>query len=184
MVVGSGDRTNTTHMPKLLQQPPPQQRPFDPHELFDSAASKEVPSDYQVSGPFGSTFGSYFTRSSEAAESAGKIPYGEITITNVRTDTESVADPNKEEQVRTTKSVDQKEQAIEDDRKSDETKKTVPPYLAELGVGIGESDLTIDSAFSSLDKKDAGQEEGGGQQKTAITAKKLPSIFSFGSGAL
>lgn len=87
---------------------------------------------------------------------------------------------NEESQTETTQSV---EQAEEGDSRSDETKKAVPSYLAELGVGLGDSDLTIDSAFSSLDKKDdlAGQGE---SKKTEITAKKLPNIFSLGTGTL
>lgn len=169
------EKTSTAQMPKLLQQPPPQQRPFDPRELFDSAASKDVPSDYQATGPFGITFGSYFTRSSEAVKSTNNnMPYGEIHMTNVTTSSTTLKDISSEEETR--------EHANEGDSKSDEAKKTVPSYLAELDVGLGDTDLTIDSAFSSLDKKDiAGQ---GDSRKMEDTAKKLPSIFSLGSGTL
>ena len=169
----SGERT---HMPRLLQEPPPLQRPFDPQELFDSAASKDVPADYQVSGPFGSTFGSYFTRSSEAAEAASSnAPYGEITMTTAGTDAPSAeGSPGK---AKSTESQEMEKEVV----KSDETKKVVPSYLAELGVGLGGDDLTIDSAFSSLDNNGGKGENNGGLKET-VTAKSLPSIFGFGSG--
>ena len=167
-----GERAHNV-MPKLLQEPPPSQRPFDPRELFDSAASKDVPEDYQVSGPFGSTFGSYFTRSSEATSS--NAPYGEITMTNVSKDEQSESSPGK------VKSADSAEPE-KVDGKADETKKVVPSYLAELGVGLGGDDLTIESAFSSLDNSNGKGENSEGMKKT-VTAKSLPSIFGFGSGA-
>ena len=72
----------------------------------------------------------------------------------------------------------------EGDVKSNSTKSTaVPSYLAELGV---DSDLTIDSAFSSLKGQDTAATSGSGEggQKTEVMAKKLPSIFGFGSGTL
>ena len=178
----SREKTGTAQMPKLLQEPPPQQRPFDPCELFDSTGSKDEPSEYQTAGPFGSTFGSYFMRSSsEAAESTTNMPYGEIHMTSVVTSDASKNVSNEENQTEITQSMVQVE---EGDSRLDETKKAVPSYLAELGVGLGDSDLTIDSAFSSLDKKDdiaAGQ---GDSKKTEITAKKLPNIFSLGTGTL
>ncbi|CAI7996825.1 hypothetical protein GBAR_LOCUS1972 [Geodia barretti] len=80
-----GAAIDRTHMPKLLQEPPALQRPYDPHELFDSAASKDVESDFAVSGPFGSTFGSFFTRSSppQATGKSSGLPYGEITMQGI-----------------------------------------------------------------------------------------------------
>ena len=164
-----------THMPKLLQEPPPHQRLFDPRELFESA-NKEETSDYQVSGHFGSKFGvgSFFMRSSSTdeggKEATDSLPYGEIRM-NKETETDSAS--GEEEEATTRTPVERQDQeAVESS-----TKTTVPSYLAELGVGLGDSDLTIDSAFSSLDKDASGQ--GGGD-----TTQKLPGIFGFGSGTL
>ena len=175
---GAGERT---HMPKLLQEPPPVQRPFDPRELFDSAASREVSgSEYQVSsGPFGTTFGSFFTRSSSdsGAPTTDSLQYGEITMTSDR-------DSGKSETNAATATNPEESEAKKEELNSTKTT-VVPSYLAELGVG--ESDLMIDSAFSSLDKKDGtGGQDGSsrGTESTTVTAKKLPNIFGLGSGTL
>ena len=186
--ISAGSERTSAPMPKLLQDPPPPQRPLDPRELFGSVSAKEVPSDYEVSGPFGSSsFGSFFSRSSETGESATKMPFGEITMPNNQTDNEAALTQSEEKHREPTRLAEPQE-ARENDRKPEDTKVQVPSYLAELGMGLGgDSSLTIDSAFSSLDKKgdaDAGGGGGSGEQKTAVTAKKLPSIFSFGSGSL
>lgn len=118
-------------------------------------------------------------RSSEATESTDNMPYGEIHMTTVAKSDASKNVSSEEDQSRTMESM---EQADDGESRSDESKMAVPSYLAELGVGLGDADLTIDSAFSSLDKKDtAGQED---SRKTEITAKKLPNIFSLGTGTL
>ena len=190
---GERPPSDRTHMPKLLQEPPPLQRPYDPLELFDSAASREVESDFPVSGPFGTTFGSFFTRSSPPQGGGGKnsdLPYGEITMQSITEKESRVKDTVPEKQDKSSveavpSQTDQSAQGNED-KKSNSTKSAaVPLYLAELGV---DSDLTIDSAFSSL--KDGGSTaqrpggEGEGGPKTEVMAKKLPSIFGFGSGTL
>ena len=181
---GSGGER--AHMPKLLQEPPSLQRPFDPRELFDS--KEAAASDSEVStGHFGSTFGSFFTRLS-ATEASGSgtassnLPYGEITMTtHVHRDTEADSKSSKADTT-TTVSECRKDQAQDEDGKTDSTTKaTVPSYLAELGVGLGDSDLTIDSAFSSLDKKEEAETS---KESLLVTAKKLPSIFSLEPGTL
>lgn len=171
-------------MPKLLQEPPALQRPYDPHELFDSAASREVESDYAVSGPFVSTFGSFFTRSSPPqASSTGKssgLPYGEITMQGI-TEKEPATVQGKQDENTVEAASSQTHQGphVDENDKSNSTKSAaVPLYLAELGV---DSDLTIDSAFSSLKGGDTAGETGSGE-KNEVMAKKLPSIFGFGSG--
>jgi hypothetical protein len=179
-----GAAIDRTHMPKLLQEPPALQRPYDPHELFDSAASREVESDYAVSGPFVSTFGSFFTRSSPPqASSTGKssgLPYGEITMQGI-TEKEPATVQGKQDENTVEAASSQTHQGphVDENDKSNSTKSpAVPSYLAELGV---DSDLTIDSAFSSLKGGDTAGETGSGE-KNEVMAKKLPSIFGFGSG--
>ena len=184
-------------MPKLLQEPPVLQRPYDPRELFDSEESGEG-TENQVSGLFGSTFGSFFTRSvssseagaqgsGSAAGTSSSLPYGEITMRGVGE--KQAGEEEKLTATGETKPVETASDTQQGDSKRDEEKlglgkgTAVPSYLAELGVG---SDLTIDSAFSSL-KSDEGKGEmgeGGGGPKTEVMAKKLPSIFGLGSSSL
>ena len=186
-------------MPKLLQEPPTLQRPFDPHELFDSATSREVESPFPVAGPFGGTFGSFFTRSSppqtgttsnSSSGGGGGLPYGEITMggipareTSGGEDGEKVSGGREKTAVETTSMAEPQHNAQEEGdgkAKSAKSAAAVPLYLAELGV---ENDLTIDSAFSSLKREET---EGGtdGGEGGQVMAKKLPSIFGFGSGGL
>ena len=173
-------------MPKLLQEPPALQRPYDPHELFDSAASKDVESDFAVSGPFGSTFGSFFTRSSppQATGKSSGLPYGEITMQGIteKEPATTVQGKQDENTVEAASSQTHEGPHVDENDKSNSTKSAaVPSYLAELGV---DSDLTIDSAFSSLMGGDDAAGETGSGEKTEVMAKKLPSIFGFGSGTL
>ena len=180
-------------MPKLLQEPPTLDRPIDPRELFDGETSGEVGSEYQVSGPFGSSFGSFFARSSSSLAAAeagtdgtGGLPYGEITMAGM-IERENSENSNKlsgtQERDTTGAAASEGDRdAGEGEGKSNSVKSgaaAVPSYLAELGV---ESDLTIDSAFSSLKGEEGGGEEGEKEEGDEVKAKKLPSIFGFGAG--
>ena len=169
-ISGSDNPATSAPMPKLLQNRENLEKPLDPRELF-GAGAKEVPSDYGMAGHFGSGFGTYFSRSLESSE---KLPFGEITMPEPKK--ESDAEGDEMEKVET-----KSEKEPTDKDSTEQRKVEVPSYMAELG--LGESGLTIDSAFSSLDKKDQEAENEAQKQKSLDAAKKLPSIFSFSSSS-
>ena len=174
----AGGRISFSPMPKLLQNRDNLEKPLDPKELFGSAEGKEASdsAEFEVTGHFGSSIGSYFTRHSESTH-LSKQPFGEITMPEVREKKEEGGIGERD--VEAAAEANTKGERGEAGREGEETKVEVPSYLAELGVGLGESDLMIDSAFSSLDKKDGGSESETQKQKPQDAAKKLPNIFGF-----
>lgn len=177
---GGGGKASFSPMPKLLQNRDNLEKPLDPKELFGSAGAQEAPSEFEVTGHFGSTIGSYFSRHSESPH-LSRQPFGEITMPEVKEkkDEREGGGGTGEREDEVAAEVKTKGEREEDGKEGETSKVEVPSYLAELGVGLGESDLTIDSAFSSLDKKGKVSESESQKQKPQDAAKKLPSIFGF-----
>lgn len=152
-------------IPKLLQDPTTLDKPLDPGELFGGSTSME-PED--ITTPFGS-FRSFFTKSETAVSATGAQQFGEITLQDKQS--EENVNPQR---TKLTEGQDSQAVARTPETSAPETKQSVPSYLAALDLGLDEPrDLKIDSAFGSLgETSKEGQKEG---------AKKLPSIFGFGS---
>ena len=167
-------------IPKLLQNPLSLDKPLDPRELFGSnEKGLETEQEYgEITAPFGS-FRPFFSRSSQAGpsssehESGAKQPFGEITLEHQEKRTSPPP------QVTRTAQPEEKEVEVSP---SASFPPKVPSYLASLDVGLGggSSDLTIDSAFSSLGDKSKEQGVAMETSKEPQTAKKLPSIFGLG----
>ena len=170
----SPDKTDKPFtIPKLLQDPSALEKPLDPCELF--SGSTEAGQEYgEIRAPFG-TFGSYFSRAQEGSLSpkGSHQQFGEITL-NVNTKHKA------EERIPEKESPNQKESPTPQKDASSPTKPHVPSYFAQLELEL-DSDLKIDSAFSSLEEKSKGEDGSDADSKQKLdAAKKLPSIFGFG----
>ena len=191
-IEGARGGSSLAPMPKLLQNREILERPLDPKELFGgNSGGRGGSPEFEMVGLFGSSIGSYISRVSDP-RSSSELSFGEITMpeTNEHRPEAKEGDERSEgEGVSgeglSVKAEDDKKEGVSSSMKGEETPVAVPSYLAELGVGLGDSDLTIDSAFSSLDKKEEVENERESvSQKSQDAAKKLPSIFSFNSTSL
>ena len=190
-IEGARGGSSPAPMPKLLQNREVLERPLDPKELFggNSGGSREGSLEFDMVGIFGSSVGSYISRVSDP-RSSSDASFGEITLPQNTHGPETKDGDEKCEregvsgESLSAKQEEVKKEGVSGTKKGEETPVTVPSYLAELGVGLGESDLTIDSAFRSLDKRVIESKKESVTQKSQDTAKKLPSIFSFNSTSL
>ena len=160
----SGMENRPFSVPKLLQDPTALEKPLDPRELFKGSEH-----DFgEITTPFGG-FKSFFSRSEMKSETsdAGNQQYGEITP--VQSSIKHQTNDQVEEE--------QDDGSLEE-RAISPQKPVVPSYLSDLGLGT-ENDLKIESAFGSLDERTNETQQ---SQEKIQPAKKLPSIFGFGSG--
>lgn len=230
--MGGGSKVSNFKIPKLLQDPRSLDKPLDAQDLFGREREAEEgesgfgrsygeidPSGAGTTTGFGG-FTSFYSRndleqpgddnatSSGDNHNAAMLSYGEISLQNNNTETD------------TTKSLDNSERPklnpdnpllklLEEDSSQDQpptseeqaamaatdtlpppppssSKAPIPSYLAAFGDLAGESDLKIDSAFGSLDKPpaasstaEASPEALGGHKEEA---KKVPVQRLFGFG--
>lgn len=184
--LGSGDprrrEERAVGVPKLLQDPTALDKPLDPQELFGSQGIEEGSGAGELTAPFGG-FGSYFSRSGLGGDSSkGSHEFGEITLHKDKEKPGQQEERNSSEKENTL--FGERDRIAESDTSEphtteETTSKAVPSYFADLGIGT-ENDLKIDSAFGSLDNKEEGSSESSNQRQHDA-AKKMPSIFGFGS---
>jgi hypothetical protein len=159
---------------------------MDPRDLFKgNPESGESGYDDIASASFGMFKSNFFSRSqSTSEEGAGpaKQAFGEITLENVSS--QDLAESNEGEKKGVKDLKDEvhtrtDESSVKEHLKDPSPHPSVPSYLAQLDVGVG-NDLQIESAFGSLtdDGKDASNKDG--KKGEESQARKLPSMFGLG----
>ena len=149
---------------------------MDPRDLFKGVDGgyDDAPTSF---GMFKSNFFSGRSQQQSVKEDTKQV-FGEITLSK-----DSIRSQNKDEggDGGKVEKMDESTSAS-DEKKEDEdilSKPQVPSYLAQLGVGLGGSDLQIDSAFGSLGGSEGDGETSGGASKQGeeSQARKLPSMM-------